>query len=180
MEGKDSDKMEKAKNAMERTRAYFDYLTLEMRLIGTTIPDTTFRLYGESFASPIMTAALSHMGTFFPEADHPMIEYAKGAKQAGCVHWVGMCDEEEFEAIMAAGAKTIRVVKPYKDEDKIFRQLSHAQELGALAVGMDIDHMLDDKGIRILQWEKKCRLKRPRCLKPIFRQRLCLLLLKGY
>lgn len=134
------------KNAMERTRDYFDQILLEMRLMGAEVPDTKFKLYGEEFASPIMTAALSHMGTFFPEADYPMIQYAKGAKETGCVHWIGMCEEDEFEAVMNTGARTIRVVKPYADEEKIHQQLSHAQELGALAVGMDIDHMFDEYG----------------------------------
>lgn len=62
------------------------------------------------------------------------------------VHWIGMGSNEEFSAVMATGAKTIRIVKPYADEDKIYNMLICAQELGALAVGMDIDHMYDSKG----------------------------------
>lgn len=46
----------------------------------------------------------------------------------------------------AEGAPTIRIVKPYADEQKIFSQLAEAEENGALAVGMDIDHMFDAKG----------------------------------
>lgn len=131
---------------MEYTREYFDSLLLEMRLVDSVIPDTSFRLYGEEFTSPIMTAALSHMGTFYPEIDYPMLQYAKAARETGSVHWLGMCDEEEFAAIMAVNAKTIRIVKPYEDEEKIYHQLKRAEQAGALAVGMDIDHMFGAYG----------------------------------
>lgn len=93
-----------------------------------------------------MTAALSHLGTFHPDAPNGMVDYAMGAKLANAVHWYGMGEEPEFEAVMATGAQTIRIVKPYADETKIERQLKYAEELGALAVGMDIDHMYDLQG----------------------------------
>ena len=133
-------------SAKELTREYFDNLFLEERLMDTCVPDTAYTLFGEKFATPVMTAALSHLGTFHPDAPNAMVEYAKGAAMAGAVHWIGMGEEEEFEHVMATGAKTIRIVKPYADEAKIERQLKHAEVLGALAVGMDIDHMLDLKG----------------------------------
>jgi hypothetical protein len=75
-----------------------------------------------------------------------MVDYGKGAALAEAVHWYGMGEEPEFEAVMATGAQTIRIVKPYADEEKIERQLKNAERLGALAVGMDIDHMFDLKG----------------------------------
>lgn len=128
------------------TRAYFDSLLLEQRLMGSVQPDPSMELFGERFASPIMTAALSHLGTFNPTADSPMEHYAQGAADAGCVHWIGMGENEEFDRIVATGAKTIRIIKPYADENKIIDQLTHAEKVGALAVGMDIDHWFTNKG----------------------------------
>ncbi len=133
-------------NAKEMTRQYFDSLWLEQRLMDSVVPETEFWLYGKKFKTPIMTAALSHLGTFHPDAPNGMVDYAKGAELAGAVHWYGMGEEEEFAAVMATGASTIRIVKPYADETKIERQLRHAEELGALAVGMDIDHMFNLQG----------------------------------
>lgn len=133
-------------NAKEMTRQYFDSLWMEQRLMDSCVPETDFWLYGRKFHTPIMTAALSHLGTFQPEAPNGMVDYAMGTKLAGAVHWYGMGEEEEFAAVMATGAATIRIVKPYADEAKIERQLKHAEELGALAVGMDIDHMFDLQG----------------------------------
>jgi len=133
-------------NAKELTRQYFNSLHLEQRLMDSCIPNTEMWLFGQKFNTPVMTAALSHLGTFHPDAPNGMVDYAKGAALAGAVHWYGMGEEPEFEAVMATGAKTIRIVKPYADEAKIERQLKHAEELGALAVGMDIDHMFNMQG----------------------------------
>lgn len=133
-------------NAKELTRRYFDSLWLEQRLMDSCVPETGMKLYGKSFKTPIMTAALSHLGTFHPDAPNGMVDYARGAALTGAVHWYGMGEEEEFAVVMATGAATIRIVKPYADEAKIERQIRHAEELGALAVGMDIDHMFDLKG----------------------------------
>lgn len=133
-------------SSREITRAYFDSLLLEQRLMGSGIPDTRLTLYGKEFSTPIMTAALSHLGTFNPDMPDGMTEYAGGAKLSGAVHWIGMGSEEEFVRVAAVGAPTIRIVKPYADEEKIFLQLKTAEENGALAVGMDIDHMYDAKG----------------------------------
>ena len=133
-------------SAKEITRAYFDSLLLEMRLMDSVVPNTEFELYGKKFKTPIMTAALSHLGTFNPDTPNGMVQYAQGAAMAGAVHWIGMGDEEEFKAVVDAGAPTIRIIKPYADEEKIYGMIRFAEECGALAVGMDIDHMFDLKG----------------------------------
>ena len=133
-------------SSKEITRAYFDSLLLEMRLMDSGVPSTELALYGQKFATPIMTAALSHLGTFNPDMPDGMVEYAKGAAQVGAVHWIGMGSDEEFERVTATGVPTIRIIKPYADEDKIMEQMRCAEKNGALAVGMDIDHMFDLKG----------------------------------
>ncbi len=133
-------------SAKEITRAYFDSLVFEQRLMDSAVPDTGMTLYGKKFATPVMTAALSHLGTFHPDMPNGMVSYGEGAAKAGAVHWVGMGSNEEFADIMATGAQSIRIVKPYADEDKIYDMLTFAEKQGALAVGMDIDHMFDSKG----------------------------------
>ena len=133
-------------SSKEITRAYFDSLLLEMRLMDSGVPNTELELYGRRFATPIMTAALSHLGTFHPDMPNGMIQYAEGAAKANAVHWIVMGSDEEFEAVVATGAATIRIIKPYADEEKIYEQIRCAERAGALAVGMDIDHMFDLKG----------------------------------
>lgn len=135
-------------SSKEITRAYFDSLLLEMRLMDAKVPVTDFELYGKKFKTPIMTAALSHIGTFNPDMPSGMVQYAQAAQMTGAVHWIGMGSDEEFEAVMATGADTIRIIKPYADEDKIFSMIRCAERNGALAVGMDIDHMFGMEGDR--------------------------------
>lgn len=118
-------------------RRYLDSLLVELRQIDTDLPDTALTLYGHTFSTPIMMAALSHLDNVYPNG---MVEMAKGAAQANAVMWAGMGSESELERITATGAKTIKIIKPYAEEEAIFRRLRHAEACGALAVGMDIDH----------------------------------------
>jgi 4-hydroxymandelate oxidase len=123
----------------EITRQYFDSLLLELRYIDSVIPSTKLELYGESFSTPVMTAALSHLGK-------GMVDMAKGAFDANAVMWSGMGEDAELEAITATGAKTIKIIKPYADDSRIYKQIEHAEKCGALAVGIDIDHSFNHKG----------------------------------
>jgi isopentenyl diphosphate isomerase/L-lactate dehydrogenase-like FMN-dependent dehydrogenase len=125
------------------TREYFDKLHIELRHIDSVLPTTALSLYGETFQTPVMTAALSHLNGVHPEG---LVEMARGAKDAGAVMWCGMGDEAEFSGIAGTGARSIKIVKPYADEEMIFRKLEQAQNAGAMAVGMDLDHAFGHKG----------------------------------
>lgn len=125
------------------TREYFDALLIEMRHICAVQPSTTLTLYGEQFSTPIMTAALSHLNDCHPDG---MVELARGAQAAHAVMWAGMGDEAEFAAIAATGARAIKIIKPYADDEVIFRKIAHAEASGALAVGMDVDHAFGGRG----------------------------------
>lgn len=125
------------------TRDYFDLLLLETRYVDAGLPSTAFTLFGEKFETPIMTAALSHLNGTAPDG---MVTYAKAARMSGAVHWAGMGDEAELEAILATGARTVKIIKPHADNDVVFRKISHAVSAGCFAVGMDIDHAFNSEG----------------------------------
>ncbi len=131
-------------NSNRISREYIDSLLVETRYMDSTNPDYGFELYGESFSSPIMTAALSHMehslGKEAPEA------LANGAKEAGCVLWYGMAEDDEIERVAKTGARMIEIIKPYTDRDIIYRKLEQAEKLNLLAVGIDIDHPFGPDG----------------------------------
>lgn len=131
-------------NSNTITRSYIDSLLIETRFIESTNPVLDFELYGERFSTPIMTAALSHLEHFmFKGASEAL---AKGAKDAGAVLWYGMADEDEIERLAATGARMIEIIKPYTDRDIILRKIEHAEKLGLLAVGIDIDHPFGEDG----------------------------------
>jgi isopentenyl diphosphate isomerase/L-lactate dehydrogenase-like FMN-dependent dehydrogenase len=133
---------ENAGNPEKITRDYFDSLLVEMRHIDGVMPSTKLELYGHTFETPVMMAALSHLHNTRPNG---MVEAAKGMLAAGGVNWCGMGDEKELEAICATGAKTIKIIKPYEDNKDIFRKIEHAESQGCIAVGMDVDHQFGSK-----------------------------------
>lgn len=138
------------------TREYFDSLLVEMRHLDSTIASTGLELYGEKFDTPIMMAALSHLNGVWPDG---MVEMAKGAKQANAVNWAGMGDEDELTRITATGARTIKIIKPYENNKDIFKKIEHAENCGAMAVGMDIDHSFSGNGQydNVLGFQMNCK-----------------------
>ena len=130
-------------NSDKITRDYFDSLLVEPRYLDAVIPSTQMTLCGETFRTPVMTAALSHLHNTAPDG---MAVYARGAALSGAVHWVGMGSERELEEIVATGARTIKIVKPHADNHEVLRKIEHAVKAGCVAVGMDIDHAFNSSG----------------------------------
>ena len=131
-------------NSNRIAREYLDSLRIETRYMDSDNPVLDFELYGTKAATPIMTAALSHLDHFmYPGAAEAL---AKGAKEAGAVLWYGMAEEEEIERLAAYGGPMIEIIKPYADRDILYRKIEHAEKLGLLAVGIDIDHPFADDG----------------------------------
>ena len=135
---------EKAGNSNVITRQYLDSLLIETRYMNSTNPDLTMNLYGRSFKSPIMTAALSHLDHFMFEGATKAV--AEGAAKADAILRLGMADEKEVEMCAATGAPMIEIIKPYSDRKLIFQKIRHAESLGLLAVGIDIDHPFAEDG----------------------------------
>ena len=135
--------MQLTSNSDKITRDYFDSLLIETRYLDTVLPTTEMTLFGETFRTPIMTAALSHLHN---TAQNGMTIYAQAAAQSGTVHWVGMGSDEELEEIVATGARTIKIIKPHADNREVLRKIEHAVKVGCLAVGMDIDHAFNAEG----------------------------------
>lgn len=125
------------------TERYFEKILVETRYLDAVIPDTSVELFGKTFATPVMTAALSHI----PGKDGDgMVQMAQGAAEAGALTWVGMTTLEQYGEIAQTGAPLVRIIKPYKDEREIFSRIEQAEEEGAVAVGMDIDHSFNKRG----------------------------------
>ena len=121
-------------DSVQIAREYMDSLLVETRVVGAERPDTTFRFLGETFSTPVMTAALSHLD---------LVSMAAGAKQAGACVSIGMGGNGEMGEILVTGAKVMKIIKPYADEKEILSRLEYAEENGALAVGMDVEHAVN-------------------------------------
>ncbi len=121
-------------DSVQIARMYMDSLLVESRIVGAVYPDTAFRFLGETFAMPVMTAALSHLD---------LVSMAEGAKQAGAPVSIGMGVNEEMGKVLATGAKVMKIIKPYADEKEIMGRLEYAEANGAAAVGMDVEHAVN-------------------------------------
>lgn len=121
-------------DSIQIAREYLDSLLVESRIVGAEKPTTRFSFLGETFETPIMTAALSHID---------LAAMASGAKMAGAPVSIGMGENEELGRVLATGAKVMKIIKPYADRDAVFSRIAFAQEHGALAVGMDVEHAVN-------------------------------------
>jgi isopentenyl diphosphate isomerase/L-lactate dehydrogenase-like FMN-dependent dehydrogenase len=125
------------------TREYLDSLLIEMRHVDGIAPSLEMKLYGHTFKTPIMAAAFSRLNTFHKDGS---VETAKAFVEEAGVMWLGILESPaELENVCAAGAKTIRIVKPYVDNKDIIKEIEHAEKCGCIAVGMDIDHQFGSK-----------------------------------
>lgn len=136
----------KADDANIINRRYLDSLLVEMRVIDSVEPSLDTEIFGRRFSSPIMMPAFSHLNKVGKDGRKPMQEYAEAAKLLNLLNWVGMEPDEEFAAIAAVGAPTVRIIKPFANHDLIRRQISFAEEQDAFAVGIDIDHIAGKDG----------------------------------
>ena len=130
------------------TRAYLDSLLVEVRHLDAVMPSTEMTVYGKTFQTPVTTAALSHMHRQYPDG---MAEMARGAHEAGALVFSGMGPQEELEGMIATGASVIKIIKTYADRQSIYDKIRHAEEHGALAVGLDIDHAFSRDGYDVVE-----------------------------
>ena len=117
-------------------RRYLDHLLVEGRIVGAVHPSARTELFGHLFDTPIMTAALSHLKPGMPA----LAEAAKLANAACCI---GMGSCGELEEVLRTGAKVIKIVKPYADQEAVLTRLLCAEQNGAVAVGMDVEHAVN-------------------------------------
>ncbi len=136
----------KADDANVINRRYLDSLLVEMRVIDSVKPCLTTRIFGREFSSPIMMPAFSHLNKVGKNGRKPMEEYALAAKQLRLLNWVGMEPDGEYAGIAAVDAPTVRIIKPFADHDIILEQIDFAVKHGAVAVGVDIDHIANKDG----------------------------------
>ena len=141
-------------DANEITARYMDSILIEQRLIGSVVADTKVEFWGETFDSPVMTPAFSHLANFNGREFTGLEEYSIAAKECNILNFCGMMENDMFQRIADTGAKTIRIVKPYADNGKVRDQMQYAVDAGAFGIGMDIDHIFGDKGYDVVIGEE--------------------------
>lgn len=141
-------------DANEITARYMDSILIKQRLIDSVVADTSIDFLGERFDSPIMMPAFSHLGQMNGRDLTGLEEYSLATKELNILNFVGMMENDLFDKIMATGAKTVRIVKPYDDNGKVRDQMQYAEAAGAFGIGMDIDHIFGENGVDVVIGEK--------------------------
>lgn len=117
-------------------RKYFDQIRLIMRLIDSKEADTTLELFGCHLKTPVMSGAMSHMTEI---EDEPLRKVARGLKEVGSLMWVGIATNDQLRRVVEEGGPVVKISKPYADSRKIVEKIAFAEDIGAVAVGVDID-----------------------------------------
>ena len=141
-------------DANEITARYMDSILIKERLIDSVVADTSIEIFGERFSSPVMTPAFSHLKEFNGRKLTGLEEYSIAAKNMNILNFVGMMENDMFKRIADTGAKTIRIVKPYGDNEKVRDQMKFAEDVGAFGIGMDIDHIFGSEGLDVVIGEQ--------------------------
>ncbi|MBQ6272023.1 MAG: alpha-hydroxy-acid oxidizing protein [Clostridiales bacterium] len=141
-------------DANEITARYMDSILITERLIDSVVASTSVELFGQTFSSPVMTPAFSHLMQFKGRELTGLEEYSIATKNLNLLNFVGMMENDLFAKVAATGAKTVRIVKPYADNGKVRDQMQFAEEKGAFGIGMDIDHIFGPEGLDIVIGEQ--------------------------
>lgn len=141
-------------DANEITARYMDSILIKERLIDSVVADTSVEFFGETFSSPVMTPAFSHLKEFGGRDLTGLEEYSIAARNLNILNFVGMMENDMFKRIADTGAKTVRIVKPYADNEKVRDQMKFAEDCGALGIGMDIDHIFGNDGLDVVIGEQ--------------------------
>jgi len=121
---------------------YFDRFGFEFRMIDSKEATTEITLFNRKFKTPILSGALSGMVDI---TEKPLAKMAAGVKDSGSMMWVGIVSSENLKEVLDTGAPTVRIVKPFQDNETMVRELKEAEEGGAIAVGTDIDFFYGGK-----------------------------------
>ncbi|MCR4670287.1 MAG: alpha-hydroxy-acid oxidizing protein [Saccharofermentans sp.] len=144
----------RSSDANEITQKYMDSILIEERIIDSVLADTSIEFLGGNFSMPVMMPAFSHLGNLNGRELTGLEEYSLAAKNKNILNFCGMMENDMFEKIMATGASTVRIVKPYDDNGKVRDQMKFAEDKGAFAIGMDIDHIFGETGLDVCVGEK--------------------------
>ncbi len=123
-------------------RRHMDSFVFEMRLLDSLQADTSTSVFGSKLRAPILAAAIceSRILKRLTPWDPPYLEQiAAGLADAGSMMSTGMVTLEELARIVDQGAPVLHVVKPFRDDALVLKNLERAAQLGCVAVGMDID-----------------------------------------
>ena len=124
-------------NSDDYAREYYDSLLIEPRYVGAEEADLSVEYFGKRFSSPIMIAPM------VCSAD--AVTMAKASQKTNTLFWGAHLMDEQISTIAKMGVSVVATCKPLADHEAVKDRIRKAEELGATAFFIDIDHIFSPK-----------------------------------
>ena len=120
-------------------RAVFDRWAFRQKAVGG--PPTAavnIELLGLKLASPVVMSAMTMPIPAICE-NRPLVELAKGLKEAGSLMWTGTPIPKEISGLLETGVHLVVSVKPYADRDRLMGDIERVQNEGVTMISVEVD-----------------------------------------
>jgi isopentenyl diphosphate isomerase/L-lactate dehydrogenase-like FMN-dependent dehydrogenase len=122
---------------LEHDRRILDRYTFRPRYIDGAEPQTTCRILDVDLATPIIMSAMTMPIPAI--TDNGLMDVAQALNDAGSLMWVGTPIPKNLKELVATGVPLVANAKPFRDRDKVFRDLEEIQKAGVTWVGIETD-----------------------------------------
>jgi len=127
-------------------RKVLDSLFFEPRYLDPVEVDTGLTLFGQKLRTPVFCSPISRTD-FMSKGD--MARIGAGIQKAGGLMMLGIGSYSELQQVIDTGVPVVKMVKPFRRTELIYKKMRDAENRGCVAIGMDIDHfygrLLGDK-----------------------------------
>jgi isopentenyl diphosphate isomerase/L-lactate dehydrogenase-like FMN-dependent dehydrogenase len=118
-------------------RYILDKYTFRPQYIDGVEPRTTCRILDVELATPVIMSAMTMPIPAI--TDNGLTDVAQALKDAGSIMWTGTPIPKNLIELVATGVPIVANAKPFKDRDKVFRDLEEIQKAGVTWVGIETD-----------------------------------------
>jgi isopentenyl diphosphate isomerase/L-lactate dehydrogenase-like FMN-dependent dehydrogenase len=122
---------------LEHDRRILDRYTFRPQYIDGVEPKTTCRILDVELTTPVIMSAMTMP---IPAImDNGLMDVAQALKDAGSFMWTGTPIPKDLKELAATGVPIAANAKPFRDRDKVFRDLEAIQKAGVTWVGIETD-----------------------------------------
>jgi 4-hydroxymandelate oxidase len=161
---------------LEHDRRILDRYTFQPQYIDTVEPKTNCRILDVALKTPVIMSAMTMPIPAI--TDNGLMDVAQALKDVGSLMWTGTPIPKHLKELVATGVPIAANAKPFKDRDKLFRDLEGIQKADVTWVGIETDAGQGTK-IRDKQNVSDCAPLSLQELKDIRKKISCPLICKG-
>lgn len=139
---------------MENNLRIMDHYAFQQKAVDAPPrANTEVSVLGVELRTPVIMSAMTMPIPAIREKG--LLLVAEGLKAAGSMMWTGTPIPQNLRQLAETGVPLIQNLKPYRDREKIFRELDEIQEAGVTWVGIEVDAGMGTK-IEDQQITKDC------------------------